>query len=186
MFVGGEASKVARVRKELPDAVYAEWGRIRSAIKGALRNRPKEPRVPGTMDAYSGTPLEKKLGIRAGMRVALLGGPEGFARSLGAVGKRITIRRQARGQSEVVVLFAGSCAELKRRLGGAKRVLEAGGALWIAWPKKASGVKTDLTQAVVRKTGLGSGLVDYKICAIDGTWSGLCFARRGSGQAKRG
>ena len=76
------------------------------------------------------------------------------------------------------MLFVRSLAELRRRFPVAGRALVERGRLWIAWPKKASGVETDLTQGYVRKTGLDSGLVDFKICAIDATWSGLCFTRR--------
>jgi len=88
------------------------------------------------------------------------------------------VRRHARGGPELALLFARSRADLERRFPAASRAVGEGGSLWIAWPKQASGVKTDLTQAVVRAHGLGEGWVDYKICAIDETWSGLCFARR--------
>ena len=81
-------------------------------------------------------------------------------------------------------VFARSAADLKRRFSGAARGLAEGGRLWIAWPKRASGANTDLTQAAVRAFGLGAGFVDYKICAIDETWSGLCFTRRGASPAR--
>ena len=177
-FVGGAASKVARVRHELPDAVYTQWPRIRSAIRQALKNAPEHPHVPGTMDAYSSTPLPKKLGIKPEMVVALLGAPKNFPRALGDARKSITLRTQARGKSDVVLLFAKSVADLNRRFAGAKRAMADGGKLWIAWPKQASGVASDLTQQHVREIGLANGLVDYKICAIDATWSGLRFTRR--------
>jgi hypothetical protein len=76
------------------------------------------------------------------------------------------------------VLFAGSGAELARDFRGLAKALPEKSALWIAWPKKASGVKTDLNENLVRDFGLDAGWVDYKVCAIDATWSGLCFARR--------
>lgn len=85
---------------------------------------------------------------------------------------------RARGRADLVMLFVATRAELARRLPVAQRTMDDGGSLWIAWPKQSSGVPSDLTQQIVRSTGLGAGLVDYKICAIDDTWSGLRFARR--------
>lgn len=178
LFVGGEPAKVARVRKQIPDAVYTEWGRIRSALRKALESAPAKPVVPGTMAGYSGTPLPKKLGIKPSTVLTLIGAPVDFEKTLGGLPEGVSIRRQARGRAERVILFVKSAADLKKRLPAAKKVMAEGGGLWIAWPKQASGMRTDLTQIEVRGTGLRSGLVDYKICAIDRTWSGLCFARR--------
>jgi CheY-like chemotaxis protein len=177
VFVGGDPEKVARVREYLPDAVYTQWDRIRDGLQRAIKHPPKDPLVPGTMDAYSGTPLPKKLGIQAGLVVALLGAPVGFERKLGAVRKDIRIKTQARGSADVILLFAKTRADLDRRLPAATRAMAEGGSLWIAWPKKASGVASDLTQREVQALGLGAGLIDYKIAAIDETWSGLRFAR---------
>jgi CheY-like chemotaxis protein len=181
VFVAGESEKVARVRKQIPDAVYAQWRGIRGALQQAMAKPPKAPVVPGTMDGYSGTPLPKKLGIKEGSVVALLGAPSGFEKTLGALPEKVRIVRHARGEPNVILLFAKSKAELVRRFPTAARSLADGGRLWMVWPKKRSGVATDLTQTVVRKFGLDSNFVDYKISAIDATWSGLCFARRGSG-----
>jgi hypothetical protein len=128
---------------------------------------------------YSGTPLPRKLGIKPGSAVALLGAPPGFAeRTLGALAEGATIRRDARSAFDVGLLFARSKADLSRRLPAAAKATGDPGALWILWPKKASGVVTDLAERAVRDLGLAAGFVDYKIAAIDSTWSGLCFARR--------
>ena len=143
-----------------------------------MNKPPTHPVVPNTMAAYSGTKLPKKLGIRAGSVVALLGSPARFEKTLGKLPEDVTLRRQARGTADLVMLFAKSRADLDRRLGTATRTMADRGSLWIAWPKKASGVASDLNQQLVRKTGLAAGLVDFKICAIDETWSGLRFARR--------
>lgn len=134
--------------------------------------------MPGTMDGYSGTPLPKKLGIRAGSVVALLGASARFEQTLDALPDNVRLQKHARGRADVIILFAKSRTDLDRRLSAAIRALAKGGRLWIAWPKKASGVPCDVTETVVRELGLGAGLVDYKISAMDETWSGLCFTRR--------
>jgi hypothetical protein len=128
---------------------------------------------------YSGTPLPRKLGIKIGSAVALLGAPEGFeARTLGPLPPGVVVRADTRSLFNVGLLFARSKTDLVRRFPGAARAMGDPGALWIAWPKKASGTETDLDGNAVREFGLGAGLVDYKVAAIDATWSGLCFARR--------
>lgn len=181
VFVDGDPEKRARVRKLLPDAAYTEWGRIRGDLRRALARPPQKPAVPGTMAGYSGTPLPKKLGIGAGSSVALLGAPAGFEGTLGALPENVRLLKQTREGAQVIVLFARSRAELERRFPRARRTLPDGGRLWIAWPKQASGLTSDLTQQAVRALGLARGLVDYKICAIDATWSALCFTRRRAG-----
>jgi CheY-like chemotaxis protein len=178
VFVDGEAAKVARTRQHLPDATYTEWRRIRGAVRDAVRRPPKDPVVVNQLAGYSGTPLPKKLGIKAGSVVALLGAPRGFERTLGRLPDGVRLRRRAQGRADLVLLFVKSRRELDGRLAVAQRMMEAGGSVWIAWPKQASGTATDLTQNDVRRKGLASGLVDYKIAAIDATWSGLRFARR--------
>jgi hypothetical protein len=125
---------------------------------------------------YSGTPLPRKLGVTPGTTVALLGAPSGFAATLGAPAD-VTSRTDARGKWDLLLLFVTSRAELARRLPGIVKRLEKR-SFWIAWPKKASGVETDLTEDVLRELALPLGVVDYKVCAIDETWSGLKFARR--------
>ena len=135
--------------------------------------------TPQAPAGTSGTPLPKKLGIKPGSAVALLGAPEGFARkTLGRLPEGAVVRTAARSAFDVGILFARSKAELVRRFPAAAKAMGEPGALWIAWPKKASGVVTDLDGNAVREFGLTAGLVDYKIAAIDVVWSGLCFARR--------
>jgi CheY-like chemotaxis protein len=178
VFVAGDPEKVARVRELLPDAMYAEWSGIRGALRRAVRRPPAGPVVPGTMESYSGRPLPGRLGIRAGSSVVLLGAPEDLEQKMGPLPENVRLRRQTRGRPQLVLLFAKSRAELERRFPAAARALAEGGGVWIAWPKKSSAVRTDLNQSVVRAFGLNAGFVDYKICAIDETWSGLLFARR--------
>ena len=178
VFLDGEPEKVEKIKGLLPDATYATWRRFRSAIKGAMANPPKQPVVPGSVFAgYSGTPLPKKLGIKPGSIVALVNGPPEFEVTLGPLPEGALLRPSGRGRRDLTICFARSCRELDRRVDSLVKVAEQGN-VWIAWPKKASGVETDLTQTYVRKTGLDAGLVDFKICAIDATWSGLCFSLR--------
>ena len=131
------------------------------------------------MAGYSGTPLVKKLGIKPGARVQLLHVPAGFdASELVAEAKPVRA-----GEVDFGLLFVKSAAELKKALAPLCGRVATGGMIWVSWPKKASGVVTDLTEDVVRNTGLPLGWVDVKVCAIDETWSGLKFCRR-KAQAK--
>jgi hypothetical protein len=123
------------------------------------------------MAGYSGTPLERKLGINPGHRVLLLGAPEGFALRELPDGARVV--RNARGPADVIVAFHDRRAMLARRMPALRGLMEPAAGLWIAWPKRASGVPTDLTEDVVRELALENRLVDNKVCAIDDTWSGL-------------
>lgn len=178
LFVGGEPEKVERTRALLPDATYAPWSRIRSALRAALRTRRTAPVVRGSMDAYSGTPLPKKLGIKSGTRVLLLGAGEGFEKSLGTLPEGVRVQRRLQGKAQLVLLFAKSQADLQRRFAAAAKAVAEGGSLWILWRKKASGQATDLGPKEVRAHGLERGFVDYKIASVDALWSGLRFARR--------
>lgn len=125
------------------------------------------------MVGYSGTPLPKKLGIKEAHRLALLGAPDGFDATLGELPEGVEVRRSARGNADVVVYFTTSRAAFRKRLPALGRAIFPDGGLWIAWPKRASKVPTDMTEDVVREVALPLGLVDNKVCAIDETWSGL-------------
>jgi hypothetical protein len=129
------------------------------------------------MAGYSGTPLVKKLGIKEGARVAIVRAPNGFAESLN-LPKGVAVRREARGRLDVVLFFATRRAELARRFPTLANRLEPDGGLWVAWPKRASGVATDLSFDPVHEIGLANGLVDNKVAAIDDVWSGLRFVYR--------
>jgi CheY-like chemotaxis protein len=177
LFAGGDPERVEVTRKLLPDAHFAEWKDIQSAIRKARRHAPLNPVVPDTMAAYSLSPLPKKLGIRENQAVALLHAPEQFERQLEPRPEGVRIVTDPR-LAKVAVLFATSQAELARDLRPLAQAMPAKSALWIAWPKQGSGVATDLRDTVVREFGLGAGLVDYKVCSITNTWSGLCFARK--------
>jgi hypothetical protein len=122
---------------------------------------------------YSGTPLPVKLGIKLDSRLGLIHAPEGFDRTLGPLPPGVVVRHRRRGPQDVLVAFFTTRAQLARELPALRDALDTTGGLWIAWPKRASGVVTDVTENVVRELGLAAGLVDNKVCAIDATWSGL-------------
>lgn len=125
------------------------------------------------MAGYSGTPLAKKLGIREGDRVALLGTPAGVQEALAPLPPGVQVTTSARGSFDVIVSFHDQRADVERRIPKLLEVLDVDGGLWMAWPKRASGIPTDLTEDVQREIWLPLGLVDTKVCAIDDTWSGL-------------
>ena len=184
VFVDGEPEKVARARQVLPDATFTEWTKIRGAVRDAMKNRPAALVVPNTMAGYSGTPLVKKLGIKERATVALIDSPDGFESTLEPLPDGVQFKQDLRGRTDVVVLFVSRMVDLESQFPRAERSLDEGGKLWIAWPKVASGVKTDITQPGVREFGLAAGWVDYKICAIDQIWSGLAFSRRRKPRAR--
>ena len=127
---------------------------------------------------YSGTPLPRKLGIRPEARVALIGAPDGFTDTLGDLAPGVEVRTRLRGGFDVIVAFFVRQVVLERRLPALRTALHQSGGLWLAWPKRTSGVATDLGEGIVRELGLTAGLVDNKVCAIDETWSGLRFVYR--------
>jgi hypothetical protein len=128
---------------------------------------------PPTAAGYSGTPLVRKLGITPGARLALLDAPEGFDATLGALPDGVAVMRRLGGRRDVVVFFTTARTALARRLDALRAAIAPDGMVWVAWPKRASGVPTDVTEDVVREVVLPTGLVDVKVCAIDATWSGL-------------
>ena len=177
VLVEGDPAKVAALRALLPDASYTSWAGVGAALTDAIRWSPPNPVVPEMTQKYADTPLPKKLGITSGT-VLLLDAPPKFPAAFGLPEDAdVTFRTSPRGTADVIFLFARSQAAHEKRLPAAQRCLAAKGGLWIAWPKQSSGVETDLTQNNVRALALESGLVDYKICSIDQTWSGLKFAR---------
>ena len=128
--------------------------------------------APGA--GYSGTPLPRKLGIKPGHEVAVLGGPDGVAASLAGL-PGVDVRRDlsASDPLDVIVCFVTWRADLKEQLDALRRRMAPAAGLWVAWPKRAARVPTDMTEHVVREIALPTGLVDNKVCAIDETWTGL-------------
>lgn len=130
------------------------------------------------MAGYSGTPLVQKLGFKPGHRLAFVAAPPEFDAALGPLPDDGELVGPTAMKLDAVVLFVTAAGDLRKQFGKLATRLVPTGMLWVAWPKKASGVATDLSENVVRDIGLDAGLVDVKVCAIDATWSGLKFVIR--------
>ncbi|MEZ4410097.1 MAG: hypothetical protein R3A52_27015 [Polyangiales bacterium] len=173
LFVGGADEKVARVRETLPDAAYCGWDEVASAIPAAIASAPRQPKVPkGLGGAMTDTPLWKKLGFTDGSRAVTHGAPMGFVDLLGDLPKGAAVVERGEGDLHLWFVRAGEDLEAD-----VLRMAELAGTspLWIAWPKKSSGVESDLNAALVIGAGRAAGRVDCKLCAIDATWSAVQF-----------
>jgi hypothetical protein len=140
------------------------------------RPRPNAGKPAAAHVVYT-TPLPKKLGVKPGFTVALLASPSGFAATLKPLPSKVSFTARPDAAADLFLGFARSDRELQAHLLAVSAVASRQ-TLWLIWPKKASGVKSDLDGNVVRNTGLASGWVDYKVCSVDDTWSGLAFKRR--------
>ena len=125
------------------------------------------------MAGYSGTPLAQKLGIKPGMKVAVLSVPSAYRKWLAPLPEKISFTDKAEAGAGFVHLFVTERATLEKELKRLRRLLDNAGVLWISWPKKSSGVATDITEDVIRDVCLPLGFVDVKVCAVDERWSGL-------------
>lgn len=134
--------------------------------------------MPAQPAGYSGTPLPRKLGIKPGHRVSFVHAPDDFARTLGALPDGVTVVQGDAGPLDLTVFFTTRTDALPDAFRTLGRRVFPDGTLWIAWPKKASKVPTDVTEDVVRAIGVREGMVDVKVCAIDAVWSGLKFVYR--------
>ena len=130
------------------------------------------------MAGYSGTPLPKKLGIKDGSRIVLLNAPKDFESELGELPDNVEFIKRPTKSLDIILFFVLTKRALARDFAKLAAKITANGMMWIAWPKKSSGVVTDLSEQRVREIGLNAGLVDVKVCAIDETWSGLKFVYR--------
>ncbi len=137
------------------------------------------------MAGYSGTPLVKKLGIKEGNSLVLVSAPTGFTELLEGLPRSVQVSDSISGNIDVAILFATKKADLERKFERLAMAVTGNGMIWVAWPKKASGVTGELSEESVQKIGLSNGLVDVKICAIDDTWSGLKFVIRKADRAQR-
>lgn len=175
VFVEGDPAKLPKLRSTLPDAVYSTWGRIKPDLKRALAARPAAPVVPpASLPAYPHSPLPKKLGIKAGMTVALLGAPRGFEKAVSPMPERVRRLREGR-RADLAIWFVKSRTVFER---GLARAASLAGVFWIAYPKQAAKVKSDLSQPRILAAARAAGLTHSKTCAIDATWTGLRFSRK--------
>jgi hypothetical protein len=178
VFAGGAREKVDRLRTEFPDAAYAEWPHIVSALKKAIAHPPVAPVQPKPlMEQYSSS-LTKKLGFKPNTKIALINAPEGFEEQLGELPDGAVLTDKITTQIQMVLWFVRSSQELEGEIDFLGARMPQGSAMWIVYPKQASRYKVDFTQFDVRRLALAAGWVDYKICAVDADWSGLKFARK--------
>jgi hypothetical protein len=173
VFVGGDPAKVAPLRQEIPDAVYATIAGIRGAVKKAIANPPSEPIVPRQMmQGYEKRTTAQKLGIREGSVVGLIDPPDDYLRVLGDLPRDVVMEENPSCECAVTLWFVHDAGEYAAAL-PVRRVLAARSRLWIIWQKARRG---GLNGKFVREAALSMGLVDYKICSLDAVWSGMAFA----------
>ena len=170
VFAGGEPEKVAQTKEKFPECIYAGWERIRAGIQQALRQK-VQPHPKRGIETHG--PLVKRLGIKEDSRVVTFNAPASFERTLG-----MPVEEEGAGPAGRVILFCESESDLARDFARAAQCVGEAGGLWIAWPKRASGVRTDITSNAIREYALARGWVDYKVCSIDAKWSGYLLARR--------
>jgi hypothetical protein len=125
------------------------------------------------MAGYSGTPLVQKLGVKPGMNVAVINPPPDYRRLLGPGGRSVTFLDRVPNDATFVHLFVTKRSALEKNMQALRRKVADTGTIWVSWPKKSSGVQTDVTEDVIRAVALPLGFVDVKVCAVDETWSGL-------------
>ena len=175
VFAGGDPAKVAAIRKLLPDAVYAPWAEIQGAVERAIAHPPATPiKTKSALDGYAGTPLAKKLGVKPGSVVNLVEAPPDYREILGDLSARLCF--ESGGKCDLTLWFVRTSGNLERGLAWMAKSKNQG-PLWVLWPKKTARLASDLTQQKIRKTGMSAGMVDYKICSVNATWSGLLFKR---------
>ena len=180
IFTDGDPEKVKTIQQILPDAIYCDWDGIEAAIQQAINDPPEAKPLDSVFAGYSGTPLLKKLGIKSNTNVCLINARRDLLKKLGALPENVTVHDKLEESCDLVLWFVESAAELNAMISRVSQVCkEQKARVWICWQKKSAGSGTDVTQPLVRQTGLDNGLVDYKICSIDSRWSGLLFTWRG-------
>jgi len=173
VFVGGEAEKVAAIKKQIPDAVYSSIAGVGAALKKAIAQPPSDPVVPRQMmETAPGRTAAQKMGIREGSVVGLIDPPADYLRVLGVLPEGVTLEEDSLQVCPVTVWFVHDPGEYEAAL-PSRRLLAARSRLWIVWQK---GRRDGLNGNFVRDAALEMGLVDYKICSLDGVWTGMVFA----------
>ncbi len=181
IFIEGDTGKTDAVRKLLPDAVFGSWDALLSLIRAAAEQSDEAVVVPDSVfDGYRNVPLVQKLGLKPKSSLLLIYPPETFSSSLSPLPDGCHLSTDMNGLHDTVIWFARTRSELNKHIVRISGMLKPRGGLWIAWPKKAGRLKSDLNQTIVRKAGLENKLVDHKICSVDETWSALRFVIRKS------
>jgi CheY-like chemotaxis protein len=180
VFVGGDRAKVDKLKQILPDAYYSKWEGVAEVIDRAIRLGVSEDAVvpDSVFAAYSGKPLLTKLGVKDGDKFLCVNEPGDFRALLGDQATFTIINDLETNDYNLAIWFVKSKADLDNELDA---IVDASkqSPVWVSWPKKSSGLKSNLTQSVVRKVCMQKGMVDYKVCSIDTTWSALLFTWRG-------
>jgi hypothetical protein len=181
VFVDGEPAKVAGVRERLPDATFASWRSIGRAVAAAIAHPVAAPAVPAAPD-YSTRSVAQKLGIKAGQRVTVLGAPPGAADLLAPLPDGVRLTARPVDDAALVLWFVRTADDLQHGL--ARVAADVGDrVVWMIWRKQSGptgGAAPGVNGNSVREAGLAAGLVDFKICAVDATWSAMAFKRRGA------
>jgi hypothetical protein len=177
IFVDGDPAKVKAIKGLLPDATYTTWTKLPAALPRALTKPVTAPVVPPSK-LYTGKPAVEKIGIKPGMQVALLGAPPGFAAMLKPMPAKVKLSAKPDPAAGLFLCVVRTLRELHAHFLTLANVVDRQ-PLWIIWPKQQSArAKSEVTGNIVRETGLASGWVDYKVCSVDDTWSGLAFKKR--------
>ena len=178
VFVDGDPAKVKAIRKVLPDALYTPAARVPSALGEALAKHQANPVVPvQMMDRYTGRSACQKLGIAEGATAALIDPPRNYPTVIGALPEGAGLEEAPAGPCPVTLWFVGDTEACRAAL-PRMRQLAGRTRLWVLWPKQAAGKRSGVTQKFLRESAAAVGLVDYKICSVDETWSAMLFARR--------
>lgn len=177
VFVNGDREKVDAIRQQLPDAAYTTTAGIAATLRQAIAKAPADPVVPAQMmERYKERSAARKLGIAADSKIALFDAPPDYARVLGELPPGVSLQEHPRGRCDVTLWFVRDPASYQAGL-SRMRARAASGKLWILWPKqKKARPAGDLSMQVIRESAIAVGLVDYKICAVNETWSGIAFA----------
>ncbi len=186
IFAGGDSEKVERIRVALPDAVFTSWDNIADAVRHAMAHPVATPIKPTPhMERWAGASLSRKLDIKPGTQVAVLGvfdgfpgGFEGFAELLGDLPVGTALVKRFTPKTQLTLNLVGTLRELAAAFEHATARLPKDTSLWIIHPKRTKTMSVDFNQNDVRELGLASGFVDYKVCAVNSEWSGLKFARK--------
>jgi hypothetical protein len=181
VFAGGPEEKAAHIHGDLPAAIFTTWAKAPAAVKRAIVNPPVVQRPKAYMEQWAGRTLAKKLDLKPGMTVALIGAPDGFTELLGDPPEGIEFREEISRAAKMVIWFVRSAAELEE-FGFMSARLMKGVAFWVMHPKVSGKLRADFTQLDVRRAANDVGMVDYKVCSVDEDWSGLKIGRKRIGR----